>query len=149
SSLLIVEYARQDGLCCAVVYRHPTGMKPAYRFKRGGFIENDFCYTNDQAKLQFCHSKELAGYWRKVGIEFSSQLEMVIDYRAIIQQDRELLNRSQRARQLRPLASRYCLGESNSRMRHLEKVTHAILGRQGSMEKIKLMLADIMQEDGL
>ena len=149
TSLIIYEYARDDGLCCAVVYRHPTGTKPAYRFVRGGFELANFCRPSDDDSHQFCEGRELANHWRELSLEFSSQLEIVVDYRAVLQHDRELLNRSARAKQLRPLAARFCLGHAKNHMRHLEKVSLAILGRQGSMDKIKLMLADIMQEDGV
>lgn len=149
TSLIIYEYARADGLCCVVIYRHPSGTKPAYRFLRGGFELDYFSKPAPNNAANFCAGSELASHWREQHLEFSSQIEVVIDYRAVLQHDRELLSRSPRAKQLRPLANRFCLGGAKKHMRHLEKVSLAILGRQGSMDKIKLMLADIMQEDGV
>lgn len=153
SSAIVFEYRREDSLCCAVVYRHPSGTKPAYRFLRAPFSEAAFSRSQPGQGLGFGREyllgKELGRHWRAMELECSTQIEVVTDYRAVIQRDRSLLGQSGKARELRGLASRYGLGSSRTHMQHVEKVVHALVGRQGNMEKIKLMLAAIMRDEGV
>jgi len=148
SSLLIFEYMRDSGLCCVVVHRHISGTKPVYRFVSGDFDEDLFSIANGKGKRRYFRGTELPQHWREQNQAFSKQLEVVVDYRAIIQNDRHLLLRSAAARELRPLARQYCLGNSQSHMQHMEKITEAILGREGRLDRIQGMLATIMEEEG-
>jgi len=149
SSIIVFEYIRESGHCCAVAYRHPTGTKPAYRFLHSEFDIDYFSRMDGDIQL-FCNNAELPQKWKEQGIEYSQQLEIVTDYRAVIQRDKKLINRSGTSKsKINSLASRYCLGSAKSSMQHMEKVVGAILGRHGSMDKIKLMLASIMEEEGI
>jgi hypothetical protein len=149
TSLLIFEYAREGGLCCSVAYRHISGTKPAYRFLKAGFTADRFSVENSNGQRKYCQGSELVTHWKTLGLEYSSQIEIVTNYRGVIQNDRVLLNRSSASTQLRVQGRTYGLGGPNTHMRHIEKVCNSILGHAGKMEKIKDMLADIMIEDNL
>lgn len=150
SSLIIFEYGRESGTACSVAYRHPNGEKIAYRLIHSGFDEEVFSKLDHKGKRHYCTSDDLVQNWKEKNIEHSKQIEIVMDYRAIIQGDRKLINRSISSRSdLRSLANRYSLGSSETSMQHMEKVVSAILGRHGSMEKIKVMLSSIMEEEGV
>ena len=149
SSLLIFEYAREGGLCCVVAYRHKSGTKHVYRFLDGGFTEQRFSQTNAAGKPSYCKGHDLRMHWRQLGLNCSQQIEVVTDYRAIIQNDSSLINRLADSRTLRSLARRYGLGSHKTHMRYIDRICAAIISRSGNMERMKDMLADIMVEDGV
>lgn len=148
TSLIIFEYRTPRGLACAVVYRHSTGEKPAYRFLDEGFSVEYFSELRD-GKHVFAEGRSLGKLWSFRQLDHSKQLESVLDYRAVIQGDRTLINRSGDSRELLALVSRYCISGRIGTMRYLDKMAVAILGRVGDMGRIKEMLADIMNEDGV
>lgn len=148
TSLIIFEYRTPRGLACAVVYRHSTGEKPAYRFLDEGFSVEYFSELRD-GKHVFAEGRALGKLWSFRQLDHSKQLESVLDYRAIIQGDRTLINRSGDSRELLALVNRYCISGRMGTMRYLDKMAVAILGRVGDMGRIKEMLADIMNEDGV
>lgn len=148
TSLIIFEYRTPRGLACAVVYRHSTGEKPAYRFLDEGFSVEYFSELRD-GKHVFAEGRALGKLWSFRQLDHSKQLESVLDYRAIIQGDRTLINRSGDSHELVTLVNRYCISGRMGTMRYLDKMAVAILGRVGDMGRIKEMLADIMNEDGV
>lgn len=149
TSLLVFEYARESGLCCAVAYRHKNGTKHVYRFLEGGFSEECFSHKDTLGKAVYCKGHELKLHWRQLGLTCSQQIEVVTDYRAIIQNDSSLINRLADSRSLRRLATGYCLGSRKTHMRYIDRICAAIISRSGNMERMKDMLADIMVEDGV
>lgn len=149
TSLLVFEYARESGLCCAVAYRHKSGTKHVYRFLEGGFSEERFSRYDASGKPVYCTGQDLKIHWQQLGLACSPQIEVVTDYRAIIQNDTALINRLTNSRGLRQLAASYCLGSRKTHMRYIERICAAIISRSGNMERMKDMLADIMIEDGV
>lgn len=149
TSLLIFEYARESSLCCAVAYRHKSGAKHVYRFLEGGFSKERFSQKNTSGKTVYCKGHELKIHWRQLGLTCSQQIEVVTDYRAIIQNDSSLINRLADSKALRRLAASYCLGSRKTHMRYIDRICAAIISRSGNMERMKDMLADIMAEDGV
>ena len=149
TSLLIFEYVRESGLCCAVAYRHKNGTKHVYRFLEGGFSEERFSQRDASGKAIYCKGHDLKIHWQQLGLTCSKQIEVVTDYRAIIQNDTSLINRLADSRELRRLATNYCLGSRNTHMRYIDRICAAIISRSGNMERMKDMLADIMVEDGV
>ena len=97
----------------------------------------------------FHEGKNLGSHWTKLSLEHSKQLEKVTDYRGVIQGDRSLINRSAKSRELSRLVATYSLTGKFGEMKHMDKLSNAILGRSGDMERIKEMLADIMREEGV
>lgn len=149
TSLLVFEYARESGLTCAVAYRHKSGTKHVYRFLEGGFSEERFSRRDSSGKAVYCKGHELKIHWRQLGLICSQQIEVVTDYRAIIQNDSSLINRLADSKALRHLAASYCLGSRKIHMRYIDRICAAIISRSGNMERMKDMLADIMVEDGV
>lgn len=149
TSLLIFEYARETGLCCAVAYRHKSGTKHVYRFLEGGFTEERFSQKDASGKTVYCKGHDLKMHWKQLGLSSTQQIEVVTDYRAIIQNDFALINRLADSKSLRRLAANYCLGSRKTHMRYIDRICAAIISRSGNMERMKDMLADIMVEDGV
>lgn len=149
TSLIIFEYGRESGTCCVVVSRHKSADKQVYRFLSGSFSEERFAQPGPDGQLRYLKGYELKRHWDTLGLTYSSQIEIVSDYRGIIQNDTTLLNRSGDGRRLRALARAYCLGSARTHMRHIELVCSAIASRQGNMRRMKDLLADIMVSDGL
>jgi len=151
SSLIIFEYERVDGTCCAILYRHPTSEHPklAYRFLKGGFSIENFSLTGEHGEPKFYQGGELRAHWQSKELKFSRQLDIVTDYRAVIQNDAGLLRRSLAAAENRRLARDFCLGDGKGTMQHIEKICIAIQNQHGNLEKMKAMLSDIMTRDGV
>lgn len=151
TSLIIFEYERIDGLCCLTLYRHPTAglAKPAYRFLKGGFSAERFSVAGTDGDFKFLRGKELRPHWQELAFPFSRQIEIVTDYRAVIQNDAALLRRSTTAAESKRLAREYCLGDGIGTMQHIEKVCTAIQNQHGNLERMKDMLADIMSREGV
>jgi hypothetical protein len=151
TSLIIFEYERTDGKCCLVLYRHPTSgtPKPAYRFMKGEFTPERFSVTNNKGELEFLRGKELRHHWQACGVPYSKQIEIVTDYRAIIQNDVSLLRRSSASADNKRFARDYCLGDGVGTMQHIEKVCTAIQNQHGNLRRMKDMLADIMIREGV
>lgn len=149
TSLLIFEYARESGLCCVAIYRHKSGTKHAYRFLQGEFTEDRFSQTDNAGATVYCKGHDLKMHWRGMDLTCSQQIEVVTDYRAIIQNDAVLINRLSDSKALRRLAADYCLGSRKTHMRHIDRICSSIIRRHGNMERMKDMLADIMSEDGV
>jgi len=147
SSYLVFEYERESGRVCAVVYRHSSGRTPSYRFLHAPFAIEQFSFIADGGKRRLFNNQEISGHWRSLGLEFTHrQIDTIMDYRAVIQNDRGLLARQQG---LRAVAARYCMGDQKTHMQHMEKLVHATLGKDNKLTRIKLMLARIMEEEGI
>ena len=147
TSMIIYEYRTDRGLMCAVAYRHTSGEKPAYRFLAEGFCDDYFSEIREGQRC-YAQGRELGRLWNANNLEHSKQIEVTIDYRAVIQGDAELINRAG-DKELRKLAIQFSLSGKVGKMRYIDKMATAILGRSGNMERIKSMLADIMQEDNV
>ena len=148
TSLLIFEYSNHRGLMCVVVYRHSSGDKPAYRFLGERFAIEYFS-ESQSSDVTFVEGKNLGSHWTQLYLEHSRQLERVTDYRGVIQGDRSLINRSSTSRELTQMVAMYSLTGTLGKMKHMDKLSNAILGRSGDMDRIKEMLADIMREEGI
>lgn len=148
TSLMIFEYEREDGKHCVVLYRKNQD-KYVYRFLKASYQESFFSQENN-GELTYLKGDELKTHWTGLDLECSSQIETIVDYKAIIQNDKQQINRlNERRSKLRKLANEYCLGSSNTHMRHIERVCTAIMSRSGNMERMKEMLAHIMHSDGV
>lgn len=149
TSHLIFEYERESGLCCVAVYRHKNGTKHAYRFLEGGFSEERFSHNDSSGEAIYCNGYDLKMHWQQLELNCSRQIEVVTDYRAIIQNDATLINRLIGSRELRNLASTYCLGSRKTRMRYIERICATINNRSSNMHRMKDMLSEIMANEDL
>lgn len=149
TSHLIFEYERESGLCCVAVYRHKSGLKHAYRFLEGGFSEEKFSHKDSSGEGIYCNGHDLYMHWQQLELKHSTQIEVVTDYRAIIQNDALLINRLTDSKKLRTLASTYCLGSHKTRMRYIERICATINNRSSNMHRMKDMLSEIMANEDL
>ena len=148
TSLIVFEYRNHHGLNCAVVYRHASGTKPAYRFLKSGFDVADFQELID-GKSYYVEGRNLGRHWSARGLTHSNQLENVIDYRTVIQGDSFQAGQSAYPREMSQLLALYSVSGKKNGMRHMELVTQVILNREANIESIRTLLGDIMRENGL
>ncbi|MCP5409579.1 MAG: ATP-binding protein [Chromatiaceae bacterium] len=116
---------------------------------KAGFSTDSFTRHRTDGVLEFLRGPELRDRWSALGHHHSNQLDVVTDYRAVIQNDKGLLARTADVTAKRRLARDFSLGDGSSRMQHIEKVCLAIQNQQGNLAKMKDMLADIMERDGV
>ena len=147
-SYLVYEYASEAGLQCVVVYRHSSGLKPAYRFIGSGFLPEAFYTIGDDGKTKAYSNDMLKRQCQLYQIPISRQIETVQVYRAVLMNHRSVIDRCENPTELRQLVPIYSLSPRRH-LYHLEKVTEAALSSEGSLERIKQIVANIMAEDGV
>jgi hypothetical protein len=147
-SYLVYEYASETGLQCVAVYRHSSGLKPAYRFIGSGFMPEAFYTIGEDRKTKAYSNDMLKRQCQLHQIPISRQIETVQDYRAILMNHRSVIDRCEDAAELRRLIPIYSLSPRRP-LYHLEKVTEAALSSEGSLDRIKQIVANIMAEDGV
>jgi Protein of unknown function (DUF3584) len=145
-SLVIFEYRRHSGLCCAVLYRHPQG-KLCYRFVEGG-VEDSFFLPEIREKLKNGATNDVVFQsLREAGVRVSAMIDTIMDYRAIIQRNPKLLKRQPaEAKRLRALANDYGLGGPSSHMSHIDRLTHVVLNKNRLLSSFKTMICETMFE---
>ena len=143
SSALIFEYLRDDGPRLAVLHRHASGSKHVYRFIAGGF-EETFLSPSIKALVESGASMgDVLRAISSMGFDVSRQIDIIIDYRAIIQHDKKLLQRHGRGKNFeRELAYQYCLGGRNSYMSNLDAMAYSVLSRKDMFDRFKTMIAE-------
>jgi hypothetical protein len=143
TSILVFEYLRDDGLNCAVLYRHPAGNKPAYRFLKSGYAEARFSAPGSDGRSTYLPGQDLKHHWRNLGLDCSTQIENVIDYRAIIQ---NTARDDARDAATKALAALYGVCTRGDSMRHMELVVTALAKRDAPLfDRMRHMLASIME----
>ncbi len=151
-SMIVFEYQRGDGeVCCSVMYRKPQGQY-AYRFVEGAADDTLFHpdmeehyergeSANDILRQQLPDS----------GVNVSNQINSVMDYRSIIQNDPQSSGRRRR-RNSTPFsrgneARRFSLGDGMGRMQHIEAMTAVAASKGRLLESLKNMIVDTMLQD--
>lgn len=143
-SLIIFEYRRHSGLCCAVLYRHPQG-KLCYRFVEGS-VDETFFRPEVRALLKNGATNDvLFSELKTVGVNVSSMIDTITDYRAVIQRNQKLLKRQPaEAKRLRALSNDFSMGSPDTRMSHIDRLTHVVLNKNRLLSSFKLMLCETM-----
>lgn len=143
-SLIIFEYRRHTGLCCSVLYRHQSG-KLCYRFVEGG-LEDTFFRPEIQEVLKNGAANDLIFQeLRQAGVRVSPMIDTIMDYRAIIQRNPRLIKRQPaETRRLRALANDYGLGGPDSKMSHIDRLTHVVLNKNRLLSSFKGMICETM-----
>lgn len=140
-SLLVFQYLREDGPCCALMYRHSAGSRMAYRFIKG--------HADDILFSEPWLSKFKAGNpvtdtfneMRSQGIEISNQLTQINEYRAVIQQDRKLIKQlTGKGAALLHMARNYAVGGADGPMTQMDHLTFAVLKRNKMFGRMKDMI---------
>lgn len=147
-SYLVYEYLTGMGMACVVVYRHSSGLKPAYRFMPGSFQPEAFYSISSDGKSNAYSNAEIKKKCTSLSIEVSRQIESVQDYRAILMNQRSELDRREDSIELKRLIPLYSLSPRHP-LFHLEKISEAALSSEGSLDRIKKIVAKIMEEDGV
>lgn len=143
-SLIIFEYRRHTGLCCAVLYRHQSG-KLGYRFVEGG-LEDTFFRTDIRDALQNGATNDVIFQeLREAGVRLSPNITTIMDYRAIIQRNPRLIKRQPaEIRRLSALANDYGLGGPDSKMSNIDRLTHVVLNKNRLLSSFKGMICETM-----
>ncbi|MBY5938914.1 ATP-binding protein [Marinobacter nauticus] len=146
-SLVIFEYTRYSGVCCAIMYRHPTG-KLCYRFVEGAADETFFA-PGVIEELQAGSTHDLIfSKLQELGRKPSQMVDTITNYRAIIQRNQKLIKRNPAdARKLRALAADYGLGSANTQMSHIDRLTHVVLNKNRLMSSFKTMIVETQFEN--
>lgn len=147
SSAIIFEHEREDGFRLVVMYRHTSGSKVIYRFVRGGLEETLFSPEIKPLLESGVSISDIFHDLRVQNITISKQLDTITDYRSIIQNDRNLLQRKGSNAGDVALAREYCIGGANDRMSHLDRMSYSILRRKDMFERLKKMIAETQFKD--
>jgi hypothetical protein len=147
SSFIIYEYERNElDLCQVVLASGGNGVN--YRFIGKPFELSDYLFKNNAGEHVSVSMNELARSLKRSNILVTNLLNTK-DYRAILQNDRGVLNGSANNRELLGYARIFSLCDSSHHLRHIEKLAKAVHSKEGKMETIKAMIAAILEEDGV
>ncbi|WP_026375824.1 ATP-binding protein [Aestuariibacter salexigens] len=147
SSFIIYEYARNEGDLCQVVLAS-TGSGVNYRFIAKPFELDDYLYKNKGGKHTSVSMNELARSLKRSNVLVTNLLNTK-EYRAVLQNDRGVVNACANSRELLGYARIFSLCDSSQHLRHIEKLAKAVHSKEGKMETIKAMIAAILEEDGV
>ncbi|WP_417521959.1 ATP-binding protein [Marinobacter sp.] len=146
-SLIIFEYRRSTGLHCAVMYRHAQG-KPCYRFVAGSAEETFFSPEVKPLLQAGASADDVFAALRSRGVNPSKMIDTITSYRAIIQRNQKLLKRLPAdARALRALAAEHGLGDSDTQMTNIERLTHVVLNKHRLLSSFKTMICETQFEN--
>ena len=155
-SFIIYEYQNNEQQLCQVVLAPAIeGKGVNYRFIHRGFeLEDYILQKNEQAdnstnkQLKCMTMAELRRALKQSDV-LHTRLLNTREFRAIIQNDRSLINTGKNKNDLRLFARQFSLCETGQTLRHIEKLTRAVHSKEGKMETIKAMIAAILEEDGV
>lgn len=146
-SLVIFEYQRQNGLHCSVMYRHAQG-KPCYKFVSGSAEETFFIPEVKELLQSGASADDVFAALRQKGIKVSKNIDTITNYRAIIQRNQKLLKRlPSEVRALRSLAAEFGLGDSDTQMTNIERLTHVVLNKHRLLSSFKTMICETQFEN--
>ena len=160
ASFIIYEYENNEQqLCQAVLAPAVEGKGVNYRFIHQGFeledyINNTSAEKNKQAEnnahkqLKCMTMAELRRALKQTDVVHTRLLN-TREFRAIIQNDRSLINTGKNKNDLRLFVRQFSLCDTGQTLRHIEKLTRAVHSKEGKMETIKAMIAAILEEDGV
>lgn len=147
SSFIVYEYARSEEDLCQVVLAS-SGNGVNYRFIGKPFELNDYLYKNKAGEHSSVTMNELARSLKRSNVLVTNLLNTK-EFRAVLQNDRGVLNDSTNNRELLGYARIFSLCEQANHLRHIEKLAKAVHSKEGKMETIKAMIAAILEEDGV
>lgn len=147
SSFIIYEYERnEEDLCQAVLASSGNGVN--YRYIGKPFDLDDYLYRNKKGGHASVTMNELARSLKRNGVLVTNLLNTK-EFRAILQNDRAILNDSSNNRELLGYARIFSLCAQSNHLRHIEKLAKAVHSKEGKMETIKAMISAILEEDGV
>ncbi len=147
SSFIVYEYTRNEGDLCQVVLAS-SGNGVNYRFIGKPFELDDYLYKNKGGEHVSVTMNELARGLKRSNVLVTNLLNTK-EFRAVLQNDRGVLNSSTNNRELLGYARIFSLCEQANHLRHIEKLAKAVHSKEGKMETIKAMIGAILEEDGV
>lgn len=147
SSFIIYEYERnEEDLCQVVLASNGSGVN--YRFIGKPFDLQDYLYKNKSGEHASVTMNELSRSLKRANILVTNLLNTK-EFRAVLQNDRGVLNNCANSRELLGYARIFSLCAQADHLRHIEKLAKAVHSKEGKMETIKAMIAAILEEDGV
>ncbi len=147
SSFIVYEYERgAEDMCQAVLASSGNGVN--YRFIGKPFDLEDYVYQSKKGDHASVTMNELARSLKRSGVLVTNLLNTK-EFRAILQNDKGVLNDSSNNRELLGYTRIFSLSEQANHLRHIEKLAKAVHSKEGKMETIKAMIAAILEEDGV
>lgn len=147
SSFIIYEYERnEEDLCQVVLASNGNGVN--YRFIGKPFDMDDYLYKNKGGEHASVTMNELARGLKRSNVLVTNLLNTK-EFKAVLQNDRGVLNNCANSRELLGYARIFSLCEQANNLRHIEKLAKAVHSKEGKMETIKAMIAAILEEDGV
>jgi len=147
SSFIIYEFERNEQDLCHVVLAS-SGSGVNYRFIGKPFELSDYLYKNNAGEHLSVSMNELARSLKRSNVLVTNLLNTK-EYRAVLQNDRGVLNSCANSRELLGYARIFSLCDQSHHLRHIEKLAKAVHSKEGKMETIKAMIAAILEEDGV
>jgi hypothetical protein len=147
SSFIIYEYERfEEDLCQVVLASNGNGVN--YRYIGKPFDMDDYLYKNKSGEHASVTMNELARSLKRSNVLVTNLLNTK-EFRAILQNDRGVLNSCANSRELLGYSKVFSLCQQANHLRHIEKLAKAVHSKEGKMETIKAMIAAILEEDGV
>ncbi len=147
SSFIIYEYLTHAGeLAQMVLSSNGTGVN--YRLIAKAFELDDYLYQSKEGKHSSLGINDVTRALKRANIVVSNQLNTK-EFRAVIQNDKGVINASTSNRELLGYARLFSLSEDQQNLRHIEKLAKAVHSKEGKMETIKAMIAAVLEEDGV
>ncbi|MEX1215970.1 ATP-binding protein [Saccharospirillum sp.] len=146
-SCVIFEYRQEEGLCCALLFRHPSN-RVGYYFLKGSAEETLFAPGIRERLAAGIAVTTLIEDLKQAGIRVSTLVNTITDFRAIIQRDANLIKRNPGTRKVVERLSReFGLGDSQTRMQHIDRLVHVVQKNQSMMREFKKMIWDTQFDD--
>lgn len=143
NSLIVFEYERIDGYNCVVLYRHAKNAKLIYRFIKGRADKTLFADFMDEYYQKGLSSAEIFKVLEQKGILVSRNIDLTVDYRAIIGNDRQRLYKNKDNKWIYE-AQNFSLCDSHKKMNHIGEMTAVLLNSNQLLFKLREMLASIL-----
>ncbi|OHY81050.1 hypothetical protein BCA33_03480 [Marinobacter sp. AC-23] len=129
------------------MFRHAQG-KPCYRFIAGSAEETFFAPEIKELLQAGASADDVFAALRRQGTAVSKIIDTITNYRAIIQRNQKLLKRLPAdARALRALAAEFGLGDSDTQMTNIERLTHVVLNKHRLLSSFKAMICETQFEN--
>ncbi|MFD1243822.1 ATP-binding protein [Paralysiella testudinis] len=139
-SMIVFEYQRPGGMCCAILYRHPHSPKLIYRFASGAADQTLFTDNTADHFSQNGTTADLFKLLEKQEIYVSGQIGTISDYAAVLGNTQARLRRSQDKR-LSIYARDFSLCPAGTQMQHIGELTGVLLNTGQLLNQLRRMLA--------
>lgn len=143
-SMIVYEYVGHQGICCVVMYRHQSGTKLIYRFVQGSAVTTFFAPQFNDLFEKNAQASEIINELQSQQIKVSKQIDTVLDYRAVLHNDKDRFTHD---KSLRHLAMEFAMCGRQFTLRHLGELTRVPMSQTNLIDKFKSMLVDAYLAD--